>query len=619
MTGMRQAGFGIILAVTLLSGRGVQASGAPLGAVLDSQGAQFNVWAPHAQSVTVEGSFNAWSPTADPLRPAANGYWVGYAAGARTGDQYLYHILGPNGAVDRRDPAGRLVTTAAYGVGRSILYDSSAFAWGNDASFRRPAGRDLIIYELHIGTFNAPQPGVPGTFADAIARLDHIVALGATAVEVLPVNESPGVFFTGYGPAEVFAVANKAYGGPDGFKQFVRACHERGLAVILDVVHNHWGPWDLDLNQFDGWYTPTYSGGIFFYGSPRLNSPWGPRPDYALPQVRREIIDSLRAWVGEDHVDGFRWDSTSNIDWTDSGGGLRLPQGWSLMQAANTMLHQEFPGRISIAEDFLNRASLSQPVAQGGAAFDSQWSYLVSPLRAALTAASDSNRQLGPITAAIDAIYNGQALQRVVYSESHNETAPPGARLTVEIDPADPSSWQARKRSTLGALVAFTVPGIAMLWQGQDFLDPGHFVPRLPVDWSWLQREPGIFALYHDLIALRLDRSGTTEGLRGNHVDVFHEDDTRKVLAWWRWDRGGADDDTVVVTNFSGVALTETIGMPHTGLWVARFNSDDRRYSPDYGDVGSATANATGSPADGLAASAVVTIAPYSAIVFSQG
>lgn len=613
---MRQAGLWIVLAA--LVGWGAEAGSAPLGAVLDAGGARFNVWAPHAQSVAVEGTFNAWSPTSDPLRPATNGYWVGYVAGARAGDEYLYHILGPTGPVDRRDPAGRLVTTAAYGVGHTILYDSTAFDWGDDGRFKRPAERDLVIYEMHIGTFYAPQSGVPGTFADAITRLDHVAALGATAVEVLPVNESPGVFFTGYGPAEVFAVANQAYGGPDGFKQFVHACHQRGLAVILDVVHNHWGPWDLDLNQFDGWYTPTYSGGIFFYGGARLNSPWGPRPDYALPEVRREILESLGAWVSEDHVDGFRWDSTSNIDWTDSGAGLHLPAGWGLMQEANTMLHRNFPGRISIAEDFLNRATLSQPVKQGGAAFDSQWSYLVSPLRAALIAASDSKRELGPIVTAIDAIYNDEALQRVVYSESHNETSPPGARLTVEIDPSDPSSWTARKRSTLGAAVAFTVPGIAMLWQGQDFLDPGHFVPRLPVDWDWLNAEPGIFALYQDLIALRLDRSGTTEGLRGNNVDVFHEDDVGKLLAYWRWDQGGPRDDTVVVTNFSGATLTETIGMPRSGLWTARFNSDNPRYSPDYGGVGSATVDATASPADGLPASAAVTVAPYSAIVFSQ-
>src|SRR5690606_35658466 len=129
-------------------------------------------------------------------------------------------------------------------------------------------------------TFNDPNPDGCGTFADAIARLDHVAALGATAVEVLPVCEFLGQYSGGYDPADLFAVENRGYGGPDGFKAFVEECHARDLAVIVDVVYNHWGPWDLTTYRFDGWWSSNFPGGIYFYDAARIDSPWGPRPDY---------------------------------------------------------------------------------------------------------------------------------------------------------------------------------------------------------------------------------------------------------------------------------------------------------------------------------------------------
>jgi 1,4-alpha-glucan branching enzyme len=592
----------------------------PLGSTPDATGTTFRVWAPHGTQVFVTGSFDAWSDAADPLTPEGGGYWSGHVSGAHVGDQYRYLIHDDDGTVvSRRDPAARKVTTSAYGVGNSIVYDTHAFAWGHDAAFRRPALAGLVVYELHIGTFNAPVAGQPGNFADAIAKLDHVRALGATAVEVLPVNESPGHFFTGYGPAEQFAVENQAYGGPDGFKAFVKAAHQRGLAVILDVVHNHWGPWDLETSQFDGWHTDDYTGGIYFYDAARIDSPWGPRPDYLQPDVRRFILDSLDAWLTEAHVDGLRWDSTSNIDDTDSGQGIPLPEGWSLMQQANTQQHQRHPGTYAIAEDLLNRAAITAPASGGGAGFDSQWHYFASPVRQALTATTDAQRRLGPVAGAIAALYNGQALQRVVYSESHNEASPPGERLTVAIDPADPFSWKARKLSTLGAGLAFTSPGIPMILQGQEFLDPSAFDPRHPLDWTNLDRYPGIDDLYHDLIALDLDQGGRTAGLRGNQVTVFLQDNKAKLLAYRRWAVGGPGDDVVVVANFSGQLMQGvTVGFPASGAWMARFNSDDPRYSPDFGGAGSAVVQADGPARQGLPASGQVDVAPYSLLVFSQ-
>src|SRR5690606_35223928 len=125
------------------------------------------------------------------------------------------------------DPYSRVVTSSDYAEGRSIVYDPDAFVW-DDAGFTPPALEDLVIYEMHVGTFNDAPGGPSGTFADAIARLDHLADLGVTAVEVLPVTEGPefGGCRSGYAPSDVFAVENGRYGGPDAFKAFVAACHQ---------------------------------------------------------------------------------------------------------------------------------------------------------------------------------------------------------------------------------------------------------------------------------------------------------------------------------------------------------------------------------------------------------
>jgi len=578
----------------------------------------FRVWAPHASSVSVIGEFNNWSPTASPMRRQAGGNWIADLASARVGQQYRYLITTNGQAYSRRDPYGRLCTSSDYAEGNTIIYDPGAFDWEGE-TFTNPPVEDLVIYEMHVGTFNDSNPNGCATLADAVARLDHVVDLGATAVEVLPVNESLGVCITGYGPADLFAVDNIAYGGPDGFKQFVRACHERGLAVILDVVYNHWGPWDLHLSQFDGWSDSTYTAGIYFYDTTRLNSPFGPRPNYDKPQVRQFIFNNLRMWIEEYHVDGFRWDSTLNIDNTNSGLGEPIPAGKTLMQQANSVMHRVYPGKIAIAEDLRDDARLTQPVAQGGHGFDSQWHYFAAPVRSALTKGVDANRNMNSVADALAAVYNADPFQRIIFSESHNEICCGNQRLTVEIDRANPNSWTARKRSTIGAALTFTAAGIPMIYQGQEFLDQQPFDQKKPIDWNQLERYPGVYALYRDLVALRGNALGHTAGLRGAGTAVHHVDNTAKVIAYHRFDAGGPGDDCVIVANFSGAVVSNyAVGFPQPGDWMTRLNSDDPKYGADYSGVGSVSVAADGEGRDGMAQSGLVTIAPYSVLILSQ-
>ena len=590
-----------------------------MGATLYDRGTTFRVWAPHATSVSVAGGFNGWSPTANPLAAEPGGLWSADVRGAAPGQRYRYVIRSAAGEETRRDPYSRLVTSSDYDEGLSVIYDPNAFDWGDDDSFTPPALDDLVIYEMHVGTFNDARPERCGGFADAIARLDRVADLGVTAVEVLPVAEFFGNYSSGYDPADIFAVENRAYGGPDGFKAFVKECHARNLAVILDVVYNHWGPWDVTTHRFDGWWTDAFPGGIYFYDAARIDSPWGPRPNYAVPRVRRYLFDNLRMWIDEYRVDGFRWDATSNIWNTDTGFGQDLPEGWSLLQQANAGMERLRPGVINIAEDIFGGDRITRPVRAGGAGFDAQWHFLAAHLRAELTKATDAARNMGSIRYALTANYNGDPWQRVIFSESHNEICCGHDRLTVEIDSAAPDGWKARKLSTLGAALTFTAPGIPMIYQGQEFLDHQPFDDRKPIDWGQLDRHPGVRELYRDLIRLRRNLGGTTVGLKGANLNVHHVNDAAKVIAYHRWDVGGPGDDAIVAANFSAATLEGyVIGLPRAGTWHVRFNSDSLAYGPDYSGVGEGSVEAHATPRDGMPFSSRLTLAPYSAVVLSQ-
>lgn len=589
-----------------------------MGSIPFEGGVTFRVWAPHATSVHVAGTFNGWSPDLSPLAAEGEGLWSADLGDARVGDHYRYVIRSSSGMVTRRDPYSRLVTTSHYTDGHSIIYDARAFRW-NQPRLTPPPLDDLIIYEMHVGTFADVPGGGPGTFDTAILGLDHIASLGFTAVQVMPVNEFISRFSSGYNPSDLFAVHNRAYGGPDAFKRFVKACHARGLTVLLDVVYNHWGPWDLATHQFDGWSSPQYPGGIYFYDAGRINSPWGPRPNYAEPRVRQYIFDNLRMWVEEYRVGGFRWDSTSNIYDTSSGRGQRLPEGWSLLRQANDAMDRLAPRLIRIAEDLRNEDRLTAPVNEGGAGFNAQWHFFSVHLRQELARPNDADRNIDALRHAIRSTHNGDFLQRIIYTESHNEICCGAQRLTMMIDPQDPDGWAARKRSTLGTSILFTSPGIPMIYQGQEFVEQQPFDPRLPIEWSRREMHGGIVDLYRDLIALRRNTRGRTAGLRGTGLNVHHADNTAKVIAYHRWDAGGAGDDVIVAANFTAQPIEgRAIGFPHAGRWVARFNSDWRLYADDFGHYGSDAVMADGPPRDGMPHSAAVDIGAYTLIVFSQ-
>ena len=585
-----------------------------LGSMPTSDGVAFRVWAPHADHVSVIGSFNSWDAAVHPMASEPHGFWSIHVESARIGDHYKFQLFTPWGVIKRIDPYAREVTNS---VGNAIVHDPD-FCWDDD-DFSMMSWNELVIYELHVGTFNDDGLNLPGQFNSVTSRLEHLKRLGINAIEIMPVGQFAGQRSWGYNPSHIFAV-DSDYGGALGLKRFIKRAHQVGMAVILDVVFNHFGPSDLDLWRFDGW-SENDKGGIYFYNDDRALTPWGEtRPDFGRGEVRQYILDNVRMWLDDYHLDGLRFDSTGYIRTIGDAGTEEIPDGWSILQAINEIVAQHHPGCLTIAEDLRSNDWLTKEVGAGGAGFGSQWDpHFVQPIRQAVIASQDEDRALGNIRDAILYRYNDDAFERVIYSESHDDVANGQSRIPQDVNPADPTGWHAQKRSTMAAAMVFTAPGIPMLFQGQEFLEGGWFRDTVPVDWDQRQEFRGIVRLYRDLIRLRLDREGLSRGLCGQFTQVFHLDTKRNVLAFHRWDRGGPGDDVVVIANFFHEPQENYIvGLPAANRWKLRFNSDWHGYSESFDGYMSGDVEALPGEWDGFPYHASFGLGPYSVLIYSQ-
>lgn len=280
------------------------------------------------------------------MRRADDGWWTADVE-APAGTDYAF-LLGDD---DTPLPDPRS-TWQPHGVhGTSRVYDQDAFGWTDRAWAGRALERS-VIYELHIGTFT------PGrTFDAAIERLDHLVDLGVDLVEVLPINSFDGTAGWGY-DGVLWSAVHEPYGGPDGFKRFVDACHARGLGVVLDVVYNHLGPSGAYLDRF----------GPYFAGE----SDWGPGLNLDGPQsdeVRRYVIDNAMMWFEHFHVDALRLDAVHALVDTRA-----MPILEEL--SAETARMSDVLGRplSLIAESDLNDPRTVRPRSSHGLGMDAQWS-----------------------------------------------------------------------------------------------------------------------------------------------------------------------------------------------------------------------------------------------------
>ena len=321
-----------------------QIAQAVFGAVPSQDGVRFRIWAPGARELALVLHDGKAAGT-HPLARIEGGVYETWVHGAAAGDTYAYRM---DGGAPRPDPASRFQPQGVHGP--SQIVDAHTYRW-HDGAWRPRRLEDLIVYELHIGTFS-PE----GTFAGARARLPYLRDLGVTAVEVMPIADFAGNRNWGYDGAALFAPA-RAYGPPDDFRALVDEAHRQGLAVILDVVYNHLGP--------EGAYLPHFSPQ---YLTDRHSGPWGRSVNLDGPgaeYVRRFIVDNALYWIRDFHVDGLRLDAThALVDESDT----------HIIAALARAVREAAPARVILhAEDHRNEARMVERPSEGGWGLDGVW------------------------------------------------------------------------------------------------------------------------------------------------------------------------------------------------------------------------------------------------------
>jgi len=310
---------------------------------------EFRVWAPNLTSLAVRvmGGNEGEPSRTIPMRQSSDSEFVATVPQVGAGADYVYVL---DGERERPDPVSRWQPGGVHAPSRVV--DPASFRWSDQGWSGIPL-RDFIIYELHTGTFTRE-----GTFEGMIPRLPYLRDLGITAIEIMPVAEVPGNRNWGYDGASLYA-SQSSYGGPTGLKKLVDACHQHGLAVVLDVVYNHLGPEGNYLPEFAPCFTDTH------------HTPWGKAINFDGPEsdgVRRFIIDNALYWLTEYHVDALRLDAIHGI--YDFGARHILDE---LSQAFQDQARRLQRQAWLIAESDLEDVRIINPRAKGGYAFDAQW------------------------------------------------------------------------------------------------------------------------------------------------------------------------------------------------------------------------------------------------------
>jgi 1,4-alpha-glucan branching enzyme len=581
---------------------------APLGCTPATGGAVFHVWAPNATQAYVRGVFNTWG-LGNPMSRVGENF-VAQVAGASAGQEYKVYF--EPGAVWKPDARARRFNPAG-GNYNSYVVNPLSYVWTTTA-YAPPAFEDLIVYEAHVGTFagrNDPQASgaIPATYRDLAAHAAHLAELGVNAVELMPINEFPGDFSVGYNPISMWALEWR-YGTVNDFKYMVDTLHQHGIAVLLDIVWNHFSGSDNFLWNYD---SPTQQ---IYFRVPDAQTPWGSQADFSRGPVREYFRDSALLWLDEYRVDGFRMDATDFMN--------RFPQeaeGWSLMQWLNDTMDNRAVDKICIAEQLPNDDWITRPTALGGAGFDAQWhDAFTDTLRGCVLDAAFGNPSMAALASAINGSGSYTFGRRVLnYLELHDEagSGSGGQRLVTIIDTTAPHNdhW-ARGRIKLAQGLVLLSPGIPAILMGSEWLDPtnvggGNAGGGDRIDWSLKTLNASTFQFFKDAIATRKDNAA----FRANAGwQVFRVDDAANVLAFQRYDASG--NVCVVVGSFNNAdLLSYRVGLPQAGTWQEILNSQAAMYEGNgVGNGGAIVSEPTAW--DGFPQSAAINIPQMGLLVF---
>ncbi|MDH4231667.1 MAG: malto-oligosyltrehalose trehalohydrolase [Nitrospirota bacterium] len=425
----------------------------------------FAVWGPLCKSISLEIVHPQKKSV--PMEMDDRGYWTAGVQGIFPGFRYFYRL---DAERERPDPASHFQPEGVHGP--SQIVDQNAFAW-SDEQWKGIPLSDMIIYEIHVGTFT-PE----GTFDAVIPRLDELKDLGVNALEIMPVAQFPGERNWGYDGACLFAVQN-SYGGPDGLKKLVDACHVKGIAVVLDVVYNHLGPEGNYLREFGPYFTDKH------------RTPWGQAinfDDAFSDDVRNFFIENAHHWFRDFHADALRLDAVHSI--FDANSKTFLQE-----LAEKTELFSSEKGRkyYLIAESDSNDVRLIRPGALGGYGMDAQWNDdMHHSIHALLTGERRGYyADFGEVGHLVKALREGfvYSWDYSVYRKRHHGSSSadrPAEQFVVSIQNHDQTGNRmlgerlkalvSFEKLKLAAAVLFVSPYIPLLFMGEEYGEDNPFL-----------------------------------------------------------------------------------------------------------------------------------------------
>jgi len=606
-------------------------SNTKMGATLVADGATFRVWAPRAEAVYVNGRFGTtdlWSKEDSDLllNKDSRGYWAGFLKEVQDGDQYLFYVVGGPGRKNfKRDPYARELTTPqthpgtfGYPSCNCIVRKPDGYSW-RVKDFRPPAFNDLIIYELHIGTFFAvdkvghDRRGTRGgQYLDVLDRVVHLQDLGVNAVELLPVHEFASPVSRGYDGVDMFS-PEMDYAETDTaelthyltkinkllrdrgakelelsevrtsinqLKVLIDICHLYGLAVFFDVVYNHAGS-----------AVKSQTGGLWFLDEmPRGNDNdslyfidkdhTGPVFAFWNEDVQGFLMNNARFFLEEYKVDGLRYDQVTVID--EHG-------GWFFAQKLAERAREIDTRKPHISEYWLGDRFKSVLRPPDGLGFDANWhDGLRGVIRRVIgqaAAGRGTHVHLNELAATLQNRPGNFPFrwQVVEYVESHDvidvEHGDRQPRIPKLADATNAHSWYATSRSRVAAGLLLTAPGIPMLFMGQEFLEDKFWSdndavhPGLLIYWRGLETNKTMkdyFQFMKELVWLRRRHPA----LRNEWINVFHVHEENRIIAFHRWIEGAGRDVVIVCSLNESTFWSYDLGFPQPGQWLEVFNSD---------------------------------------------
>jgi len=587
-------------------------------------GVRFACWAPNAARVSVVGEFNRWDGRSHPMSAhGLSGVWELFIPGIGAGTLYKYEIRNrATGEVFvKTDPYARFHELRP-GTAAQVVADQ--YAWHDNEWMSARAHWDWLhapinIYEVHAGSWRRHPDGHFYTYPQlAQSLIPYVVEMGYTHIELLPISEHPLDESWGYQTTGYFAVTSR-FGAADDFKAFVDACHQAGIGVLLDWVPAHFPTDAFSLARFDG--TALYE-----HEDPRLglHQDWGTHIfNYGRKEVKSFLLSSAHYWLAECHLDGLRVDAVASMLYLDYSrkagewiankyGGRENLEAIEFLRELNVMVHRDFPGALTCAEESTAWPMVSRPVYLGGLGFSMKWNMGWMNDTLAYMRNDPVHRRFHHNQLTFGQIY--------AYSEnfllplSHDEVVHGKGSLLGKM-PGD--AWQKFANVRLLLAYQFVASGKKLTFMGNEFAPGREWRAGGELDWGLLDIDwhRGVQTMVRDLSRLYRDEPAMHEldfeqdGFRW--IDCNDAD--QSILCFERRSRSGSP--IVAALNFTPVPRHGyRVGLPKSGAWREVFNSDSVFYAgSNAGNAG--VIRSQPFPWMGHDQSAAITLPPLGALI----